>query len=60
MRCKTSKTPLGGMIDCWENNRRSLRLSTICPTCDGMMKRLSSRADVTSLMQSFDIQFNSA
>lgn len=60
MRCETSKTPLGGMIDCCENNGRSLRLSAICPTCDGTMKRLSSRADVTSLTQSFDIQFNSA
>ena len=58
LRCKTAKTPFGDMIDCCDNNTRSLRLSAICPTCNGTTKRLLRRADLPFLERSFDIRFS--
>ena len=58
LRCKAAKTPFGDMIDCSDNNARSLRLSAICPTCNGTMKRLSRRAELPFLERVFDIQFS--
>ena len=58
VRCKTAKTPFGDMIDCCDNNVRSLRLSALCPTCDGTMKRFSRRADLPFLARVFEIRFS--
>ena len=58
LRCKTAKAPFGDMIDCGDNNARSLQLSAICPTCNGTMKRLLRRADLPFLERTFDIRFS--
>lgn len=58
LRCKTAKTPFGDMIDCCDNNARSLQLSAICPACNGTMKRLLRRADLPFLERAFDIRFS--
>lgn len=58
VRCRTPKSPAGGMAE-YQSITTSLgNLIGICPDCAGMIYRRASRAKLTAIQATLDISFS--
>jgi hypothetical protein len=56
LRCKSAKSPFGGMADCHEQTTHTLRLTALCPGCGKAMHRIIARHHLADFQQIFDVQ----
>ena len=55
LRCRKPKTPAGKMVDYEPINDRSGRLIGLCPTCDGIINKYFSIANIEQISDKLDI-----
>jgi hypothetical protein len=60
VRCRTPKSPAGGMAEYSPINEKFGRLTAICPGCDSIMNRNVSMARIGEFSAKMDVTFTEA
>ncbi|NCO22305.1 MAG: helix-turn-helix domain-containing protein [Rhodobacterales bacterium] len=55
--CKTSRTPMGMMVDCIPQTVKTARLLGLCDVCGGTCNRMISRAKIDQFSEIFCVAF---